>query len=236
MPVTVFNRYELKYLLNEEQYKNVREYLSKYMEQDSYGLHTICNIYYDTDNYDLISASIEKPKYKEKLRLRSYGVPKLKSNVFLEIKKKYNKNVNKRRIALPLESAYEYLEKGVLPQVGADYSKAIILKEIDFFINRYKTLAPRQFLAYDRIALFGKQDSAFRVTFDQNIRSRDYELALENGDHGNLLLPRGSYLMEVKISSAMPLWFAHMLSDNNIYRVSFSKYGNVYKKLLTSYG
>lgn len=236
MAITVFNRYELKYMLSEAQYLNVREYLKKYMEEDSYGLHTICNIYYDTDNYDLISASIEKPEYKEKLRLRSYGVPGLDTNVFLEIKKKYKKNVNKRRIVLPLYGAYEYLESGVLPDVGADYSKAIILKEIDFFLKRYKTLAPRQYLAYDRIALFGKEDNDFRVTFDQNIRFRDHDLRLENGDKGTLILPPKTYLMEVKISSAMPMWFARMLSENGIFKVSFSKYGSVYKNYVAHCG
>lgn len=224
MAQTVFNRYEKKYLMPEPVYHSLRQRLEPYMEEDQYGLHTICNIYYDTPDFALIRRSIEKPVYKEKLRLRSYGVPSMDSKVFLEIKKKYRKVVNKRRIQLTLRQAYDYLERGIRPQEDTQ-----ILREIDFFLIRYK-LVKGIFLAYDRIALAGREGIDLRVTFDHNIRSRREHMGLENGDAGELLLPEGYYLMESKIMGATPIWFAEILSDLSIYPVSFSKYGNIYKK------
>ncbi len=224
MAQLVFNRYEKKYLMTEPVYLLLREKLQKHMEVDAYGLSTICNIYYDTNDDLLIRRSIEKPAYKEKLRLRSYGVPTLDSKVFLEIKKKYKKIVNKRRIELKLGDAYNYIEKGIKPCEDSQ-----ILHELDFFLDRYDLL-PRLYLAYDRIALYGKEDPAFRVTFDHNIRSRRLNTGLEHGDAGRALLPDNWYLMESKVLGATPLWFTEILSSLSIYPTSFSKYGNIYKK------
>ncbi len=223
MAQTVFNRYEKKYLIPEEIYFELRARLRPYMQEDQYGLHTICNIYYDTPQYDLIRKSIEKPAYKEKLRLRSYGIPTLDTPVFLEIKKKYNKVVNKRRIQLPLWQAYAYVEQGIRPNQDSQ-----ILREIDFFLKRYP-LQRGVYLAYDRIALFQNDNPDFRVTFDHNIRSRQVNMGLEEGDCGEPLLPERYYLMESKVMGAAPLWFTRILSELSIYPVSFSKYGNIYK-------
>lgn len=223
MAKTVFNRYEKKYILSGEIYQELRKALSKYMTQDEYGQHTICNIYYDTKDALLIRRSIEKPVYKEKLRLRSYGIPTLDSKVFLEMKKKYNKVVNKRRIEMTLREAYDYIERGIRPEKDNQ-----ILKEMDFFLERY-TLEKGLYLAYDRVALFGNEDPDFRVTFDTNVRSRREYMGLENGDFGNLLFPRGYYLMESKVMGSTPLWFTNILSDLKIYPTSFSKYGNFHK-------
>lgn len=219
-----FKRIEKKYLLTEEKYKELIVRLEPYMQMDEYGLHTICNIYYDTDQFDLIRTSIEKPPYKEKLRLRSYGVPDKDGKVFLEIKKKWKGVVYKRRISLTLEEAEAYLAKGKpLPQDGQ------IEREIDYFVKFYQPRA-KMYIAYDREAYFGKEDSSIRITFDQNIRSREEDLKLEQGDAGKLLLERGYRLMEIKISGAFPVWMAKILSELEIYPTSFSKYGNIYKK------
>ena len=207
MPQPVFNRYEKKYLMPETVYQELRGRLSPYMQVDSYGLHTICNIYYDTTDDLLIRRSIDNPIYKEKLRLRSYGIPAMDSNVFLEIKKKYQKVVNKRRVQLTLREAYDYVERGIRPQGDSQ-----ILREIDFFLSRYP-LERGLYLAYGRVALFGKENPDFRVTFDQNIRSRRTRMGLENGDAGEKLLPRGWYLMESKVMGATPLWFTRILSE-----------------------
>lgn len=219
-----FKRYEKKYLLNRKQYESLLQGLQPYMQLDQYGLHTICNIYYDTDQFDLIRTSIEKPPYKEKLRLRSYGVPAEGGKVFLEIKKKWKGVVYKRRIAMTLEEAENYLEKGkALPGDGQ------IEREIDYFVQFYNP-KPKMYIAYDREAYFGKEDNALRITFDRNIRSREEDLQLELGDAGKLLLDREYRLMEIKVSGAFPMWLAHILSELEIYPTSFSKYGNIYKQ------
>jgi len=224
MSQLVFNRYEKKYLMSGAVYDELWERLMEHMVVDQYGLSTICNIYYDTPDDLLIRRSIEHPKYKEKLRLRSYGVPQKDGKVFLEIKKKYNKIVNKRRIELPLACAYDYLNLGIRPD-----HECQILKEIDFFLQRYP-LQPRLYLAYDRVALYGKEDPEFRITFDSRIRSRRTNVALEHGDSGTLLLSESWYLMESKIQNAAPKWFSDLLTELRIYSTSFSKYGNIYKK------
>lgn len=226
----VFNRYEKKYLLTQQQYEAIRKRLEIYMEEDQYGLHTIRNIYYDTEDDELIRTSLEKPKYKEKFRVRCYGEPNAESDYFLEIKKKYKGIVNKRRVVMKPQEAKAYLENGEKPK-----EQSQIFREVDYVWNHYQ-LIPKVYLAYDRIALFGKEDSEFRVTFDQNIRSRDFALTLEKDTETTQLLKDGYYIMEVKISNAMPLWFVKILTELEIRSTSFSKYGNVYRRNLEKNG
>lgn len=220
----VFKRVEKKYMVEKDTFPILMERLLEHMNVDQYGIHTICNIYYDTDQYDLIRASLEKPVYKEKFRVRSYGVPNASDNVFLEIKKKYKGVVYKRRMVMDLEASKKFLREGVPPE-----EESQIQNEIQYFMKYYEP-EPKVFIAYDRMALFGKEDKELRITFDTNIRSRDYDLELESGDHGELLLERGEHLMEIKIAGAMPLWLSSLLTELSIYPASFSKYGNVYKK------
>lgn len=224
----VFKRSEKKYLLSESEYKEILERIDDYMCADDYGLSTICNIYYDTEDFELIRRSIERPCYKEKLRLRSYGVPKDSDTVFTEIKKKYKGVVYKRRVSMNCQEAMDYLEHGIEPSAESQ-----IIHEIDYFIKVHQP-EPKVYLAYDRIAYFGREDESVRITFDQNIRSRDYDLDLRMGDYGEPLLEDGIYLMEIKIASAMPMWLVSILSEMKIYPSSFSKYGNVYKTSLVN--
>lgn len=223
-----FKRYEKKYLLSPTQYEALRAALEPYMGIDSYGRSTICNIYYDTDQFDLIRTSIEKPVYKEKLRLRSYGTPDTETKVFMELKKKYKGVVYKRRESLPLWQARDYLDRGIAPERDSQ-----ILREIGWFLKTWP-VEPKVFLAYERTALFGREDANLRITFDENIRWRDTDLDLRRGDHGARILPDDRYLMEIKIPGAIPLWISRMLSDLCIYSTSFSKYGACYQQNLAS--
>lgn len=220
----VFNRVEKKYLLSESQYQAMRRALEPYMDVDGYGLHNIRNIYFDTAENELIRRSIEKPAYKEKFRVRCYGQPDENTDIFLEIKKKYKGLVNKRRITLKPQEARAYLYENIKPA-----QQGQIFSEIDFFIKRYR-IKPVLYLAYDRIALYGKEDCQFRVTFDQNIRSRRENLTLFSDENTTELLEPGYHLMEVKVLNAIPLWFVKILSELEIRCVSFSKYGTVYQK------
>lgn len=222
----IFERFEKKYMLTRQTYNLLLEAIEPYMCMDSYGKHTIGNIYYDTNTYELIRQSIEKPTYKEKLRLRSYGIPTKEEKVYLELKKKYKGIVYKRRVALTLEEAEAYLNEGIRPK-----KESQILKEIDYFISFYK-VKPKVYLAYDRMAYFGREDPNVRITFDHNIRSREYDLSLGKGDRGIPLLDDCKYLMEIKVAGAMPMWLSEILSELEIYPSSFSKYGNVYKTII----
>lgn len=202
------------------------EKLAGYMNVDQYGLHTISNIYYDTDNYELIRTSIERPIYKEKLRLRAYGTPGEEDFVFLEIKKKFKGIVYKRRVQLKLREARYYLQEGEQPENSGQ-----ILREIDWVWNKYH-LVPKVLIAYDRLALFGKEDENLRITFDQNIRFRESVLDLSKGPWGYPLLDPERFLMEIKIPDAMPLWLSKLLNEQRIFPASYSKYGQCYKEYL----
>lgn len=222
----VFKRYEQKYMLSKNQYESMLTFLSNYMEQDCYGLHTICNIYYDTNYYNLIRTSLEKPIYKEKFRVRSYGQITANDHVFLEIKKKYKGVVYKRRESMMLSEADAYLQYDMKPK-----KQGQILHEIDWFLN-LNDISPKVYIAYDRLALFSKDDETLRVTFDHNIRFRDYDLDLTKNTYGRKLINDDRYLMELKMSMAMPKWLSDYLAVNNILPTSFSKYGTCYKEFI----
>ena len=231
MAKEVFNRFEHKYLLNQKTYEEVLCQMDRHMELDAYNAghkpYTIANIYYDTADDYLIRTSLSSPTYREKLRLRAYGVPKMDSTVFLEIKKKYNGLVNKRRTTICLEDAYRFIQSGKCPDCTEGINLQV-LRELSYFLTHY-TLFPKLYLAYDRIAYFEKGNPDLRISFDQNIRSRRTEVSLEKGDYGTPLMDEPFYLMEVKTSLAKPLWLAHLLADIGIFRTGFSKYGTEFK-------
>lgn len=222
-PQAVFQRCEKKYMLDQKTFQLVQNALDGHMKLDEYGLSTICSVYFDSDNLDLIRRSVDKPVYKEKLRLRCYGTEVSDDDkVFIEIKRKYNGVVYKRRICLPYKQAREYLfEKKPCP------IDSQIAKEIDWFIDFYK-LMPAAFVCYDRLAYYGTDDSDLRITFDMNVRCRSDRLSLHEGDDGERIIPQGSAIMEIKTLSAIPIWLCSLLSENKIYPTSFSKYGTYY--------
>lgn len=224
----VFRRLEKKYLITKEQYLSLTEALSEYIVPDKFGQSTINNIYFDTPDYRLIRASIEKPTvYKEKLRIRSYGAPAEDSNVFVELKKKYKGIVYKRRIDMTYGEATEYLCRG-----GKIQCPSQVAAEIDSFLAFYKNLRPAVSLFYDRIAYYSKDDPELRLTFDTNIRFRNKNLDLSEGDYGTVILDEESFILEIKCINSMPLWLTHALDRLKIYSSSYSKYGTAYKKML----
>jgi len=202
---------------------NPNDYISS---KDSYSIY---NIYFDTINYDIIRHSLSKPYYKEKLRLRSYTIPKtFEDRVFLELKKKIGGIVSKRRASLTLREANNFISLGQYPSQTKN-DNHLFLNEIDYYLKSH-CLEPKVFISYQRLAFIRKSDPEFCLTFDFDIKSRQDQLLLEKGDFGNLLLPPNQYIMEIKILGSIPLWLTHELSELKIYSSSFSKYGTVYKK------
>ncbi len=224
-----FRRYETKYLLTEYQAECLLTMAGELLTPDRYGDYTICNLYLDTEDFYFIEHSLDKPKYKEKLRLRSYGNAGDEDNVFLEIKKKYRGIVYKRRITLPYAQAMAYLLQGVKPQSISTPTAEQIFSEIDYLMQRYQP-APRVYLAYDRLAFYSKQHPQLRVTLDSSIRSRWEDITLSHNNNVHLLdTGVNDYrLMEIKSDGAIPMELARILSQLKIYPTSFSKYGNIY--------
>ncbi len=235
----VFKRVEMKYLLEKEEMDALMEYMRDKMCPDPHGDATIRNIYYDTDSFLLVRRSIEKPAYKEKLRVRSYTASSMEDPVFVELKKKCKKVVYKRRIHIPQEQAIRFLAGEDLTQDELSDSRgkskpadAQIAREIKYFRNMYKTLKPVVYLSYDRQAYYGKDDDSFRMTFDTNICYRKERLNLSEEPGGISLIDPGQALLEVKISGGMPMWLSAYLSDKKLFKASFSKYGAAYKDML----
>jgi hypothetical protein len=202
------------------------------MELDEYNkrfeTYTISNLYYDTSDDFLIRESLSKPNYKEKLRIRAYGVPAPDADVFVEIKKKVNGLVNKRRSGMKLFEAYSFLKSGIAPERRGDLNPQVI-SEISYFRKIYP-LRPAVYLAYDRRAYFDESAHDVRLTIDKNIRTRRRDLALETGDAGELLVHKYMRLMEIKVERSIPVWLSKLLAEFKIYPTSFSKYGAEYIK------
>lgn len=243
----VFQRYEIKYLLNRRQKEKLLYAMEPYMELDRYGRSSIRNLYYDTDNYRLVRASLEKPIYKEKLRVRSYKQAESDDEVFVELKKKFDSIVYKRRFGIAQAQAGDYLARKTGPP-----RRSQITEEIDYFLDFYGGLEPRVFLSYEREAYavkggnkvlqegtgirMGAEAEGLRITFDENILWRQTDLSLEKGIYGTAILEPGQVLMEIKTSGSLPLWVAEVLSREKIRRTAFSKYGKAYQTIVREKG
>ena len=228
--MSTFKRFEKKYMMNTSQYKRLLNRIAPYTCPDEYDRYTICNIYYDNEDFDIINTSLQKPVYKEKLRVRSYGVPTKQSHVFLELKKKYKKEVFKRRVSMSGIEYERYIKHGIRPDVSQQ-----VMGEIEYFISLYRP-DPKVFLAYERCAFSGKDNPSLRITFDENIRYRKTDLSLFYGDAGTPILEGEKVLMEVKVGGAMPIWLCRALNDLEIYPISFSKYGYCYQNHMLQEG
>lgn len=217
-----FKRKEIKYLINEHERAELQALLDEYMRPDEHGQSLLCNLYLDTPSSQLIRRSLEHPVYKEKLRLRTYGVAGAYTSAFVEIKKKYRGVVYKRRVASRYSDAMAAIAEGHAPGEGQ------VASEITYMFAHYDNLAPRMYLAYEREAYFGKNNRDFRMTFDTNIVARTADLSLTVEPSGEELLPAGHILMEIKTAGGMPLWLTAYLSERNLRKTAFSKYGLAY--------
>lgn len=224
--ICIFKRIEKKYRITTEQKDALLALVGNRLKPDEYGKSTICSIYLDTPNYRLIRNSIEAISYKEKIRLRSYGVPKDNTKVFLELKKKYKGVVYKRRISMSLNQAMEYLNNGVRPEDSQ------IMREIDYSMQFYGHPTPSIYIAYEREAFYAEEIPSLRITFDSNVRYRGDNLLLQYGDEGKRLIKDNELLLEIKTDGAMPLWLSSALTELGILPSSFSKCGTAYQILM----
>lgn len=220
----VFKRHELKYILTKSQFEDLKKIMKNHMEMDEYGENIINNVYFDTDDFLLIRRSLEKPMYKEKLRVRSYGETTEQSEVYIEIKKKYKGIVYKRRLETTEKEAVNYL---INHKPLNDDSQ--IAKEIDYTMRHYENLKPMLFLQYKRTAYFGLEENEFRMTFDREIMANDEEVWFHSGENSTSILPDDNILLEVKTITGIPAWLLEFFKENEIYKASFSKYGTAYK-------
>lgn len=233
MIIKTFKRNEVKYLISPEQFEAIKPVLLKYMILDKhcqdYGSYMIYNLYFDTDDDEIIRRSISKPYYKEKLRLRSYKIPAFDSEiVFLELKKKIGGVVAKRRAAMTYAEAMKFINTGTRPEMETYLDKQVI-DEIAYFMYR-NPVKPKVFISYERTAFFDKDNINYRVSFDRNIITRRNHVNFTDGDFGTELMDTDIYVMEIKLCSQIPLWLCQYLSSMKIYSRGFSKYGTEYRQ------
>jgi hypothetical protein len=219
---TIFKRYEKKYLITQEQGTALRDICFRYMAQDKFGEYLVQNVYYDTENWDVIRLSLEKPFFKEKLRLRCYDVSREEGELFLELKKKYNGVVYKRRLVIPVKT----FSGGTVRDIVSGGSSQIS-RELDFYL-KVNAVRERIYISYRRTAFTGKKENGLRVTFDTDLSFRLDCLDFSYPGSGHSILPDDKMLMEIKTLGGIPLWMAATLCENGIYPAAFSKYGACY--------
>lgn len=227
--ISTFQRYEYKYHLSQAQSLRLKAVMETTMKLDKFGRHTINNIYFDTVDHLLIRRSLEKPVYKEKLRVRWYGAREEHTDIFIELKKKYKGIVYKRRINRSWAETKAYFQDNVpLPQK----QQGQILRELDYFMGYYQNILPMLFLSYDREAYFGIENRDFRMTFDCNIACKEGELLGDVPQHTTAIIPETDVILEVKTGEGLPQWLLEFFAEEEIYRSSFSKYGRAYQEIL----
>ncbi|MBQ8524004.1 MAG: polyphosphate polymerase domain-containing protein [Clostridia bacterium] len=225
--IYIFKRIEKKYRLTDEKKALLMSRISDRLIPDVHGVSTVCNLYLDTPSFLLIRNSIDAVSYKEKLRIRSYGVPTADSKVFFEIKKKLKGVVYKRRISMKRDTALDYVKSGVKPVTGQ------IMDEIDWAMRYYENPMPRVALFYEREAFTVRDEDALRITFDTGVRYRTDELCDPHDSRGKTIIPDDVTIMEIKTGGAMPLWLSHILDEIQIFPSKFSKYGTAYHDMLS---
>lgn len=220
--ICIFRRVEKKYLISQEQYRGLMRRIGQRLVPDEHGQSTVCSLYLDTPDWLLIRSSIEATTYKEKLRVRSYGVSGPDGRVFLELKKKYRGVVYKRRVALTERQAEAYLRSGIKP------FDSQIFRELDYAMRFYNNPKPAMAVSYERQAFTVPGVSDLRLTFDSGVRYRTCDLALTSGTSGRRILPDDEMILEIKTGGAMPMWLSRALDECAVRPASFSKYGTAY--------
>lgn len=216
----VFARWETKFILDAEMTRHAREVFAQRLRPDPYFRQTICNVYYDTPQFELARRTLDHPPYREKIRVRSYGTPAIDDKVFFEIKKKVDGVVYKRRAKMTLREAEAF---GRGEDIGRDSQ---ILRELAYTV-KYHGLVPKIYLSYFREAYY-EEGTDLRVTLDTDVRYRFDRLSLAEGDDGTDLLAPGVHLLEVKTQGGLPRWLLDLTGEMKTYPARFSKYGKIY--------
>ena len=230
-----FDRIEKKYLITKNDKKALLKVIKQNMTKDSYHKSEVLNIYFDNDNYDLITQSIDWTDFKEKLRARSYSGY---DRVFLEIKtkirgKEYNPGF-KRRVMITHDDFDELINRRLttvnLASRAIEFNNDLqIAHEVDYLIDHFD-LKPKILVTYNRESY--KDESGLRITFDENLKYRDDNLSLVKTKRDKIYFKDDhNIIMEIKAHGVMPLWLVKKMSELKIYPQRFSKIGKIYERI-----
>ena len=233
---TNFKRIEKKYIVDKEDLDRLLEDLREYLVEDDFPNSSITNIYFDTEDFQVIRDSIAKKNEREKIRMRTYATdPKPSSQVFLELKKKDAQGIgHKFRLATNLGDIQIFMGNGDTVHVPSENKQ--LVDELSQLRDKYQGLDARMYIFYNRFSLKEKHtikkqpQTKIRITIDQNLTYRDYDVDILSGVYGNKLVGEGKVVMEIKTPGEQPLWLKTILEKHGIEPKSFSKYGTAYRK------
>ena len=233
---TRFKRIETKYVVSKENLEDLLTDLKEYLVEDDYPTSIISNIYFDTDNFDVIQDALDGNHRQEKIRMRTYlANPKIDSKVFLEVKSKDDEGIGHkfRLVSTPLAITN-------LMTDGKNHGQITdrqLLQDIHHLRQRYdEGLKPRMYIYYDRFSMKEKETiegyayNKVRVTLDQNLTYRDEDVSLFKGNHGFPLLDEDTIIMEIKAPGKKPDWLQAILDKHGLKEQKFSKYSCAYHK------
>lgn len=224
-----FNRFELKYLLPIEHAGEFKKAIKSFLHVDSFGeegQYALTSLYYDTPDHRFYWEKIDGIKVRRKLRIRHYETRDAitpETPVFVEIKKRIDRVIIKKRAKMPYKDAVNLCNEGIMP-AKFDPKDKKTLEEVQSMFHTYP-LRPTLITSYFRHALIGTHyDLGLRVTFDTNIRFRDHDLDLTSKNRGKFIIPPNIALMEIKANGAIPYWLTEMIGAHNIRLIRVSKY------------
>lgn len=226
-----FKRKETKYILDKKTLECLEKDLQTHMTLDEFATSTITNIYFDSEQFEMIQDALAKKNSREKIRMRIYdSQPSEHSQAFLEIKKKENKIGYKYRLTSNPLSIVNYIENGIADATIRDQA---IISELEELKQRYGNIRQKMYIYYDRVSYKGLEDKKLRLTIDKNLIYRNHNVDAVAGKFGEVLLDPNKVIMEIKVPHQRPEWLKALLEKYQIEKQSFSKYGNAYK---LSYG
>ena len=233
---TSFKRIETKYVVAKADLANLIEDLKIYLVEDDYPTSTISNIYFDTEQFDMIQEDGQGTKRKEKIRMRTYlNQVQPDSQVFLEIKSKDRADVGrKHRLLSTPQSITQFMTKG---QLDSSIKDRMMIEKIQQLQEEYQqAIIPRMYIYYDRFSLKEKKEisgfpyNKIRITIDQNLTYRDENVSLFSGKDGFPLLNEDIVIMEIKAPGRKPQWLQDILDQYGLVEQKFSKYSCAYHK------
>ncbi|MFC4604230.1 polyphosphate polymerase domain-containing protein [Rhodococcus kronopolitis] len=223
-----FNRYEIKYFVDEMKVPELRQELAARMDTDPYSPHggyPVTSLYYDTPDLRFYWEKIEGLKFRRKLRLRLYGEPSDCTDdtpVQIEIKQRVNRVTQKRRIALPYGVAQRWLNGR--EEIECDPSQSPFVNEVTTLIGNLD-LRPMVTTGYLREAFVGREaDLGLRVTIDHKVHGRDRDFHFASGAENRFILPPKLAIVELKANERVPYWATDLTARLNMSVIRVSKY------------
>lgn len=225
------SRFELKYVVSEEMARAIRESLRIHLVPDSFTSedgtgYGVNSLYLDSEGLDLCNATVQGHKNRFKLRIRWYDGDENRP-YFMEIKRRVNDQILKRRAAVRLEGV-RHLLGGHFPTREHLYhsDQPASLGVLDEFCRLRNTLqaSGAVYVRYNREAWVPDELETARVTFDRCLKGSAFNGVFETPeDAWSSAQPRGT-ILELKFTDRFPGWMRRLVQDFNLNRQSVPKY------------